>query len=126
LDSADVFVNAARAFSALLADPDGVSPGGLHDRLRVEATTREGLLAAFLNELGRLFEREREIFCRFQPRRVTDTLCEIEADGELWDPGRHRAGHTFKPLSAADVTWTAAPGVPPIVRLCLSVQSPPS
>ena len=83
-------------------------------------------MAAFLNDLGRLFEREREIFCRFQPRRVTDTLCEIEADGELWDPGRHRAGWTFKPLSADDVTWTTGPGDPSIVRLSLSVRISPS
>lgn len=116
-------MNAGRGYSSLLADPESVAPGGLHDRLRVEAANREELAAAFLNELLRLFQREREIFCRFHPRRVTETYCEMEADGELWDPGRHRAGWDLKPLSAVDVTWAGVPGELPVVRFLLPVLS---
>ncbi len=85
----ELFTNAALGLMSLLVEPSTVQPGGLRDRVRAEAPDRDALLVNWLNEILFLFSVQKEVFCRFQIRSFSDTAIEAEAEGELFDPGRH-------------------------------------
>jgi len=63
-------------------------------RVEVEASDRETLLVAWLNELLYLHEAEGFVAAEFAIRRLSDTALEAEVWGETVDRARHRlVGH---------------------------------
>ena len=88
-DVREAFVNAARGMFSLIAEPGSVKEMG-HRDVEVTATDREGLLAAWLNELIYLFDAETMLFCRFDIKELSDTRLEARAYGEPVDGTRHK------------------------------------
>jgi SHS2 domain-containing protein len=88
----ELFRNAALALAGALTDPDSVVPGGLRDRLRVEAPDADALLLRWLEALlfqlrvNRLVPADVRIL---RLREGAPWVLEAEVDGELLDPGRH-------------------------------------
>lgn len=107
-----LFVDAARGLGALLVDAETVSAGGLRDRVLAEGQGREALLSNWLGQVLYLYRRQGEVLSRFHIRRLTDTAVEAEAEGELFDPGRHAVKVSVKSIGPARVVetsegWTA-------------------
>ncbi len=87
-DLPEVFINAARAMWSLMVEPGSAR----HERMlpvKVEASDRETLLVAWLNELLFLHEVEGFVAADFRIARLTDTGLEAEVWGETMDRARH-------------------------------------
>ncbi len=111
-----LFAEAARAFTAVLTDPERVRPAEQHG-LSLEAPALDLLLADWLGELLHLFETR-----AFLVHRATATVvrgpdrCRLTAlvAGEPFDPARHAVnvlvkGVTYHQLSVEEVgaEWRA-------------------
>ena len=84
----ELFSEAARALFDIVTDLETVEPRESVS-VSVEAQSSEELLVSWLTELLFLYETERWLFSRFEPRLVNDHRLEAEAWGEKLDPERH-------------------------------------
>ncbi len=92
-DVAEVFKNAARGMWSLMVEPGAARPLRMLP-VKVEASDREALLVAWLNELLYLHEVEGFVAADFRVSRVTDTGMEAEVWGETMNRRRHSlVGH---------------------------------
>jgi SHS2 domain-containing protein len=92
-DLPEVFVNAARGLWSLMVEPGTVRPLQAYP-VRVEASDREALLVAWLNELLYLHEAEHVVLSAFSVSRLSDECLEAVAEGEPVDRERHApVGH---------------------------------
>jgi SHS2 domain-containing protein len=92
-DLSEVFVNAARGLWSLMVEPGSARAERILP-VRVEATDREALLVAWLNELLYLHETEEFVAAEFAITHLTDTTLEAEVRGERLNPARHTlVGH---------------------------------
>lgn len=92
-DLAEVFVHAARGMWSLMIEP-GTARKVRRLPVRVEATDRETLLVAWLNELLYLHEAEEFVAAECTITRLSETALEAEVWGETVDRARHRlVGH---------------------------------
>jgi SHS2 domain-containing protein len=92
-DLAEVFVNAARGMWSLMVEP-GAARAEQMLPVKVEATDRETLLVAWLNELLYLHEVEGFVAAGFAITNLSDTTLEAEVWGERVDRARHTlVGH---------------------------------
>jgi SHS2 domain-containing protein len=87
-DLPEVFANAARGMWSLMVEPGKAQRREMLP-VTVEATDRETLLVAWLNELLYLHEVEEFVAADFAVRDVTDTRLEAEVWGERVDRARH-------------------------------------
>ena len=87
-DLPEVFASAARGMWSLMVEPGRAQRREMLP-VTVEATDRETLLVAWLNELLYLHEVERFVAADFAFRYVTDTRLEAEVWGERVDRARH-------------------------------------
>ena len=87
-DLAEVFVNAARGMWSLMVEA-GTARADRMLPVRVEASDRETLLVAWLNELLYLHEVEEFVAAKFAITHFSDTRLEAEVWGERVDRGRH-------------------------------------
>ncbi|MBN1956051.1 MAG: archease [Anaerolineae bacterium] len=79
-DLAELFVNAARGMTWLLADPDTVAPT-VEVPLELDADDAEVLLVTWLGELLYLNERDGLVFTAFTLKQVTPTHLVGQARG---------------------------------------------
>jgi SHS2 domain-containing protein len=92
-DLPEVFVNAAQGLWSLMVEPGAVRPLQAYP-VRVEASDRETLLVAWLNELLFLHEAEHVALSRFRVKRLSEECLEAVAEGEPLDRARHApVGH---------------------------------
>jgi SHS2 domain-containing protein len=92
-DLPEVFVNAARGLWSLMVEPGTVRPLRAYP-VRVEASDREALLVAWLNELLYLHEAEHIALSAFAVTGLSEECLEAVAEGEPLDPQRHApVGH---------------------------------
>jgi SHS2 domain-containing protein len=97
----ELFRNAARAAAGLMVDAGGVQGGGLRDRLRVEASSREALLMDWVNLVLRQQSENRVLLAEIvslvltAPSAGKRWVLEAVTEGELLDPVRHGALRTF-------------------------------
>ena len=87
-DLREAFSNAAYGMFCLMADLEQVREETSR-RVRVEASDREGLVVAWLNELLYLCDADRLIFRRFDILALAGSSLEAEAWGEEVDASRH-------------------------------------
>jgi SHS2 domain-containing protein len=87
-DLAEVFVNAARGLWSLMVEP-GTARRLQAYPVRVEASDRETLLVAWLNELLYLHEAKHVVLSSFTVSRLSDESLEAVAEGEPVDRTRH-------------------------------------
>ena len=87
-DLPEVFVNAARGLWSLMVEPGTGRPLRAYP-VRVEASDREALLVAWLNELLYLHEAEHVVLSAFTVTRLSDECLEAVAEGEPLDPEQH-------------------------------------
>lgn len=88
-----LFHAAALRASARLVDPSTVHPGGLRDRLEVEAPSLEELMGLWLNAVLRQYWVNGTVLAGVEKLRLerAPEKCRLSAEiaGELLDPGRH-------------------------------------
>jgi SHS2 domain-containing protein len=84
----EVFVNVARGMWSLMVEP-GTARAEQMLPVKVEASDRETLLVAWLNELLYLHEVEEFVAAEFAIRHLSDTMLEAEVWGEKVDRARH-------------------------------------
>jgi SHS2 domain-containing protein len=87
-DLPEVFVNAARGMWSLMVEA-GTARADRMLPVRVEASDRETLLVAWLNELLYLHEVEEFAAAKFTITHFSDTRLEAEVWGERVDRARH-------------------------------------
>src|SRR5574341_2097060 len=87
-DLPEVFANAARGMWSLMVEPGKAQRREMLP-VTLEATDRETLLVAWLNELLYLYEVEGFVAADFAVRDVTDTRLEAGVWGERADWTRH-------------------------------------
>jgi SHS2 domain-containing protein len=87
-DLTEVFVNAARGMWSLMVEA-GTARADRMLPVRVEASNRETLLVAWLNELLYLHEVEEFVAAKFAITHFSDTRLEAEVWGERVDRARH-------------------------------------
>jgi SHS2 domain-containing protein len=87
-DLVEVFVAAAQGMWSLMVEP-GVARAEEAFPVRVEASDREALLVAWLNELLYLHEAKGFVAAEFAITRLSDTALEAEVRGERVDRARH-------------------------------------
>ncbi|MBI4396088.1 MAG: archease [Elusimicrobia bacterium] len=102
-DLPSLFRHAAQGLTSLLVDPATVLPGGIRERVRVQAPDKEGLLVNWLNEVLFLFNVQQMVFSRFDVRSFSETGLEAEGEGELLDPGRHSVLREVKAATFHDL-----------------------
>ena len=88
-DMRQAFVNAARALSSLIAEPEDIREAQ-HRDITVTAAAEADLLVAWLNELIYLFDAEGLIFKRFDIYELNGRQLRARAYGEKIDPARHQ------------------------------------
>ena len=92
-DLPEVFVNAARGLWSLMVEPGTVRPVRAYP-IQVEASDRETLLVAWLNELLYLHEAAQVALATFSVTRLSEERLEAVVEGEPVDRGRHAlVGH---------------------------------
>jgi SHS2 domain-containing protein len=84
----EVFEQAALALFALVCDPLDVGELESVD-VQLEAESRELLLAAWLNELLRVFEARRLVLSQFDLLELGDHVLRARVSGEPLDTSRH-------------------------------------
>lgn len=95
----DLFANAARGLTSVLAGGVAVHPGSLRERFRLEAPDGATLLLRWLGEILLLFSGPREVFGAFSFSVLSDTLLDAELGGELQGPGRLGLGAEIKAVA---------------------------
>ncbi len=94
----ELFSEAARALFDIITDLETVEPRESVS-ISVEAESPEELLVSWLTELLFLYESERWLFSRFEPRLVDDRRLEAEAWGEKLDAERHPIDREVKAVT---------------------------
>ena len=94
----DLFETAATALFEILSDTATVAPRQRW-RIQVRGTDREELLVAWLSELLYLHDADRVLLCRFNVESITETNLIGVAEGEEYDPGRHRIATEIKAVT---------------------------
>ena len=84
----ELFAEAARALFDIITEVEKVAPRESVS-VSVKAESAEELLVSWLTELLFLYESERWLFSRFEPRLPDDGRLEAEVWGEKLDPARH-------------------------------------
>ena len=94
----ELFGEAALALFETITDVTTVRP---RERVRVsvQAADTEELLVTWLTELLFLYESERWLLCRFEPRFPDDHHVEADAWGEKLDPDRHPIDREVKAVT---------------------------
>lgn len=85
----EAFANAARALFHIVIEPDAVQPRE-NINVRVEATDPPSLLVDWLSELLYLHDAEGWLFHDFTINSLEDASLAAVAQGEKFDPARHR------------------------------------
>ncbi len=88
-DMREAFANAAYGMFCLVADLEQVAEKTVR-HVEVEASDREALVVAWLNELLYLFDVERIVLRRFDILELSDTRLAADVRGEEADASRHR------------------------------------
>ena len=92
-DLPELFVNAAQGLWSLMVEAVAVRPRQMFP-VRVEASDRETLLVAWLNELLYLHEVEEFVAAEHAITHLSDTALEAEVWGERVDRAQHlQVGH---------------------------------
>ena len=94
----ELFSEAARILFDIITDLGTVEPRQSVS-ISVEAASDEELLVSWLTELLFLYEDQRWLFSRFEPRLVEDRRFEAEAWGEKLDPERHPIDREVKAVT---------------------------
>lgn len=94
-DLSELFANAAAGMYSLIADPSNVLPRKSLE-LKAEATSLEGLLVAWLNELIFHFDTYGFIGKDIHIHSLNDTLIMSTIDGEDFVSERHGGGLLIK------------------------------
>ena len=94
----ELFADAALALFDTVTDVKTIRPRE-EVSLSVEAADTEELLVTWLTELLFLYESERWLFCRYEPRLVNDRRVEGKAWGERLDPDRHPIDREVKAIT---------------------------
>lgn len=84
----EVFVNAARAMTSLIVNPETITEK-VRREIAAEGSDTEELLVAWLNEILYLFDAEGLVFRRFEITRLSEGHLQGAACGEKIDPSRH-------------------------------------
>jgi SHS2 domain-containing protein len=87
-DLKQAFANAARGLFSLITELDDVEEVIYRD-MEIDASDREGLLVAWLNELVYWFDTEAILFKRFEISRLSDTHLKARGYGEKADSSKH-------------------------------------
>jgi len=95
---AELFAEAALALFETITDVGTVRPRQ-EVSVSVEGSDPVELLVAWLTELLFLYESERWVFCRFEPRLVDAKRVEGRAWGEKLDPERHPVDREVKAVT---------------------------
>lgn len=98
-----VFEQAGLAMLSLLYDPASVDRRETF-ALVVEASDRELLLAAWLNELLYQVEGRRRLFATLSVERLTDGELWVAAAGEVYDRRRHHVHGVVKAATLHDLS----------------------
>jgi SHS2 domain-containing protein len=83
-----LFEQAGQALTFILTDPKTIQRKESR-KLSLEANTDEELLITWLNELVYLFDTEALLFSAFSVFSVHDHHLEAQAQGEVFEEGRH-------------------------------------
>ena len=94
-DLGELFANAAAGMYSLITDPEGVLPRKSID-IKAEASSQEGLLVSWLNELIFQFDTYGFIGRDIHIHQLTNTLIMSTIDGEDFVPERHGRGLLIK------------------------------
>ncbi|MBN1189875.1 MAG: archease [Dehalococcoidales bacterium] len=87
-DLARAFCHAADGMFSLITDREKIEEAGSCD-ISVDASDRESLLVAWLNELVFLFETEQWLFKRYHIDELTENSLKARCYGEKIDKSRH-------------------------------------
>jgi SHS2 domain-containing protein len=87
-DLRQAFANAAKGLFSLITELDDVEEV-LHQDIKINASDRESLLVAWLNELVYRFDTEGVLFKRFDISRLDDTHLKARGYGEKADSSKH-------------------------------------
>jgi SHS2 domain-containing protein len=94
-DWRELYANAALGMLSLITDIESIQER-LERDISVAAPDREGLLAAWLNELIFLFDTEMLLFNRFEIARLSRTQIKARCFGEKADRSRHELKRGIK------------------------------
>ena len=94
-DLSELFANAAAGMYSLIADPGSVVPGKSIE-IKAEASSLEGLLVSWLNELIFHFDTYGFIGRDIRIHELNNTLIMSTIDGEDFVPERHGRGLLIK------------------------------
>jgi SHS2 domain-containing protein len=88
-DLKQAFANAARGLFSLITELEDVEEA-LYRDIDIDASDRESLLVAWLNELVYWFDTEAILFKRFEISQLSDTYLKARGYGEKVDSSRHK------------------------------------
>jgi SHS2 domain-containing protein len=94
-DLGELFANTAAGMYSLITDPEGVLPGKSID-IKAEASSLEGLLVSWLNELIFQFDTYGFIGRDIHIQKLKNTSIISTIDGEDFVPERHGRGLLIK------------------------------
>ena len=88
-DLKQAFANAARGLFSLITELDDVEEV-IYQDIEINASDRESLLVAWLNELVYRFDTENILFKRFDITQLDDTRLKARGYGEKVDRSKHK------------------------------------
>lgn len=97
-DVKGIFYEAARALFAIITDLETVMVR-VKRKIRVEASTVDELLVAWLSELLYIYEVEGLLFCDFTLTEMDEKRVTGVATGEEFDEGRHPIKTSIKAVT---------------------------
>ena len=107
-DDLEVFEEAAKAVSSVMADLSGVSVRQ-RSEISVTAESTEELFLAWLKELLFIFETKHLILSEFKIETLTANALKARVGGETLDPKRHVLGREVKAVTMHQFKYVREP-----------------